>query len=302
MKREDACLPCVLDDLIGALDLLALDDRVRADVVREARAFLDATFPENRIPSFYITGVHRILKQVSGIEVPFRELRDTCNRVGSEIASAVGEEIRALPGPERFRTLCLWAVAGNDLDFRTVGVGYGFGADEIRGMLEKKVNEGFSVDQVGRIEEILTGAGRIVYVPDNVGEIAFDRLLVEHLREGGAHVTMPYRGGPITSDATEEDFLAVGLDRAADEIIPAGPDTLGISFEEMSPELRTALGRADAVLTKGQANFYAFDEHRDEVAAPICSLLTTKCDIVSLKLGKKGRLNVAMVLSEGAKE
>ena len=123
--------------------------------------------------------------------------------------------IEATEGPEeeRFRRLCLWAVAGNHLDFRTVGTGYGFDTDEIRGMLEEKVDQGFQVDEVDRIEGVLGRAGRVVYVPDNVGEIALDLLLVEHLQEQGAIVTVPYRGGPITSDATLDDFCAVGLDQ-----------------------------------------------------------------------------------------
>ena len=43
------------------------------EIVAEAKAFLDETFPENRVPSFYITGVHRILKRITGIET--RQLR-----------------------------------------------------------------------------------------------------------------------------------------------------------------------------------------------------------------------------------
>ncbi len=300
MRREKACLPCVVDDLRGAIDLLRLEPAVRDEILSSADRFLDETFPENREPSFYITGVHRILKRITGIKMPFRELREGCNRVGNEIAAALEPGIAALPAAERFRFLCLWAVAGNHLDFRTVGTGYGFGTDEIRGMLEEKVAEGFAIDEVDRIGAILEGAGKILYVPDNVGEIAFDRLLVLYLREQGARVTVPYRGGPITSDAMLVDFEAVGLDTAADRVLCAGPDTLGIDFEEMTDEMRAAMADADAILTKGQANFYVFHEHRDTIPVPICSLLTTKCDIVSKELGSTGKINVATVLSAGA--
>jgi len=300
LKRESACRPCVVDDLRGALELLRLEPEVTREILESANRFLDRTWPENREPSFYITGVHRILKEVSGIEVPFRELREGCNRVGIEIAAGLDSTIAALPDRERFRFLCLWAVAGNHLDFRTVGTGYGFGTDEIRGMLEEKVACGFAIDEVDRIREILTGAKRILYVPDNVGEIAFDRRLVHWLREQGAHVTVPYRGGPITSDAMLVDFAAVGLDEEADEVIEAGPDTLGVDFGEMTDEMREAVRTADAILTKGQANFYVFHEHRESVPGAICCLLTTKCEIVSEELGRTGRINVATVLSTGA--
>ncbi|MEN8149277.1 MAG: ARMT1-like domain-containing protein [Planctomycetota bacterium] len=300
MRREKDCLPCVLDDLHGAIDLLGLEPGARREVLDSANRFLDETWPQDREPSFYITGVHRILKRITGIEMPFRELREACNRVGGEIAAGLEPEIAALPPDERFRMLCLWAVAGNHLDFRTVGTGYGFGAEEIRGMLEEKVAEGFAIDDVERIRGILEGAGEILYVPDNVGEIAFDRLLVLHLRERGSRVTVPYRGGPITSDAMLCDFEAVGLDTAADRVIRAGPDTLGVDFGEMTDEMRAAVDSADAILTKGQANFYVFHEHRDGIPGPICSLLTTKCDIVSNELGREGKINVATVLWPGA--
>ncbi|GAH29734.1 unnamed protein product, partial [marine sediment metagenome] len=49
-------------------------------------------------------------------------------------------------------------------------------------------------------------------------------------RRYGSSVTSVLRGGPITSDATMEDGEEVGLQEAASEIILAGPDTLGISF------------------------------------------------------------------------
>jgi hypothetical protein len=301
VKRESACLPCVLDDLLGALDLLDLDPRVSDAVVARARRFLDETFPLDRVPSFYITGVHRILKEESGIEIPFRELRHACNRVGVEIATGIAEETASLSAEARFRRLALWAVAGNHLDFRTVGTGYGFTAAEIRGMLEEKIAQGFAVDEVDAIRELAAGARRILYVPDNVGEIAFDRLLVLYLREGGARVSVPYRGGAITSDAMLEDFEMVGLDTAADEIFPAGPDTLGVSFREMSPELKAALDAADLVICKGEANFYSFHEERSRIAAPICALLTTKCDIVSGQFARHGKINVAVVLSRGGR-
>lgn len=299
MKRREVCHSCVLGDLHGALDRLELDSDLRERITSASRRFLDGSFPDRRPPSYYITGVHRIVKRMSGIDVPFEDLRAACNEVGFRLAAQIAGEVEQLPREERFRRLCSWAVAGNHLDFRTVGAGYGFSVERIREMLEEKVRAGFAVDEVDRIEEILSSSKRILYVPDNVGEIAFDRLLVLHLREGGARVAVPYRGGPITSDATLADFQAVRLTAAADHVFPAGPDTLGVSFAEMSAELTAEIASADAVLTKGQANFYEFHEARDRIDAPICSLLTTKCDVVSEIFGRRGRINVAAVLSRG---
>ena len=84
------------------------------------------------------------------------------------------------------------------------------------------------------------------------------------------------------------------LDQVA-RVIEAGPDTLGISFEEMSPDLKKALAGADLVISKGQANYYVLSEHRHEVAAPIAYLLRTKCDLCASEFGQKGRIGIAVL-------
>lgn len=290
------CRPCVLHDLNGAMDLLGYDAGLKSRIVARATRWLDEHLAEGGVPSRAITAVHRILKEESGDPLPFRELRAGCNRMGAELAARVAAEVAAMPPHERFARLCLWAVAGNHLDFRTAGIGYGFGIDEIGTMLRGVVGKGFDVDRTADIERLARKARRVLYVPDNVGEVAFDALLVREIRSYGATVVVPYRGGPITSDATLEDFRATGLDAAADEIFEAGPDTLGISMDEASPRLREELARADLVVTKGQANFYLAYGYREALAPAIACLLTTKCDVISEKFGTKKRLSLAVVV------
>jgi uncharacterized protein with ATP-grasp and redox domains len=297
--KDPRCRPCVLHDLRGAMNLLGYDDALKARIEARAVRWLDENFDKGGVPSRDITAVHRILKEESGDALPFRELRDGCNRVGRDVARRVAAEVAAAPPHERFRTLCLWAVAGNHLDFRTAGIGYGFGLDEVEGMLRGVVARGFDVDQTAEVERLARRAKRVLYVPDNVGEIAFDALLVREIRSYGAKVVVPYRGGPITSDATLADFQATGLDAAADEIFEAGPDTLGVSMEEASPRLRDEMARADLILTKGQANFYLAYGYREALAPAVACLLTTKCDVISSKFGTTRRLSLAVVVDRG---
>ncbi len=278
------------------MELLGYHPELRGRIEARAEAWIEEHFHEGRLPSAYITAVHRILKEEAGDTRPFRELRDGCNRVGRELAVRVGAHVASMEPSRRFHELCLWAVAGNHLDFRTAGIGYGFGVPEVEGMLRGVVARGFDVDETAAIERLARAARRVLYVPDNVGEIAFDALLVREIRSWGTHVAVPYRGGPITSDATLEDFRATGLDVAADEIFEAGPDTLGISLEEASPRLVLEIARADLVITKGQANFYVAFGCRERMGAAVACLLTTKCDVISSKFGTTRRLSVATVV------
>ena len=177
-----------------------------------------------------------------------------------------------------------------------MGTGYGFSVETVREKLAGIAERPLDLDQSDEIRGILEAGGDVLYVPDNVGEIALDALLVGDLRAHGARVLVPYRGGPITSDATLEDFRAVGLDKAADEIFEAGPDTLGFSLEEMSPRLEAALGSASAVVTKGQANYYAVSELLHRIPGRVVCLLRTKCAPASRGFGFSGPAGIAAIL------
>ena len=74
------------------------------------------------------------------------------------------------------------------------------------------------------------------------------------------------------------------------------PDTLDISLEEMSDELRENLQTADIVIAKGQANYYALSEYRPKAGGKIACLFRTKCDYVSNVFGNIGKVNLAVIL------
>ncbi|MFB0546352.1 MAG: DUF89 domain-containing protein [Anaerolineae bacterium] len=289
------CAACILDDLEGATRLLIGDEELGYRIMAEALAFLSRDFGRRKMPSYYITGVHRILKRLSGLETPFRELRRSANEVGLNIAQSL-----SLPEDdfERFALLVRWAIAANHLDFRTVGTGYGLTVQAMTEILAVKVEEGLQIDHTAGIWAAVKGAAGVLYVLDNVGEIAFDKLLIQEMGRY-TDVVAAIRGGPITSDAVMEDAVQVGLDRTV-PLIVAGPDTLGISLEEMFDDLREALKTADLVVTKGQANFYVMEEYQKArlggESQKIACLFSTKCDPIAAKFHLKGKVNIAALL------
>ena len=296
MRTQLNCASCIIDDLCGALQLVPLEEKIKKEILKESFQFLAQGFSTEKIPSYFITEVHRILKRISGIEIPFKERRDKCNQLGMEMAEKINLEAEGLEESERFFFLVNWAITSNHLDFRTVGTGYGFQMAEIIEELRACVSEGLRIDQRAEIFRIAKSSSKILYIHDNVGEIAFDKLLIRELRRYGASVTSALRGGPITSDATMEDGETVGLQEAASEIILAGPDTLGISLSEMSNQLKQELQTADLIIAKGQANYYALSEYKSKVPGKIAFLFRTKCEIVSNELGEEGKINAAILL------
>lgn len=296
MRTHLNCASCIVDDLCGALQLIPLEEKIKKKILSESFQFLSREFSTEKIPSYFITEVHRILKRISGIEIPFKERRDKCNQLGIEMAEKIALEAEGLEEFDKFSFLVNWAIASNHLDFRTVGTGYGFQMAEIIEELRACLSEGLKIDRRAEIFRIAKSSSKILYIHDNVGEIAFDKLLIQELRKYGASVTSALRGGPITSDATIEDGETVGLQGAASEIILAGPDTLGISLDEMSDQLKRELQTADLIIAKGQANYYALTEYRSKVPGEIACLFRTKCELVSNELGETGKINIATLL------
>ncbi len=298
MRAGLACPACIIDDLRGALQDAVPDEDLRRAILREALAWLGAAFDFQRIPSLYITGVHRLLKERAGLAEPFHDLRARCNAAGMALAPTLEARAAALPGElERFQFLVRWAIAGNHLDFRTVGTGYDLAPQRIEEALQGVLAEGLAIDHTPAILELARKAPEVLYLADNVGEIALDALLVAELRRHGCRVTVAVKGGPITSDATLTDARTVGLDRLA-PLILTGPDTLGMPLgDEMSPDLKAALGRAGLVIAKGQANYYALSELAGELPARCACLLRTKCALAATALGLgAARANVAVLL------
>ncbi|MBN2382609.1 DUF89 family protein [bacterium] len=290
------CIGCVIDDVVGALLPLVDDDLVRQAVIKRCLAYLEQEFTLEQVPSVFITQVHRILKQVTGLTLPFERLRRRCNEIGLLLAKRVEQRCVDLGERERFAEMVRWAIAGNELDFRTVGTGYEIEVDQIETRLQSCVERPLAVNHLDQILDLIKRSTRMVYIPDNVGEIAFDLLLVKQFREWGMEVLFPLRGGPITSDATMEDGLFVGADRIASDVFEAGPDTLGILLHEASPRLHKELQRADLIICKGQANFYTFSEYKHEFPGAVVSLLRTKCDWAASYFGLEGKINIAAVL------
>jgi len=291
MHVEPPCVACVFDDLEGAIRLLVDSEDTANQIMQQALHFVARDYALGKVPSYYITGVHRIFKQVTGIAMPFATLRRRANEVGLRITERL-----VLPADpqERFRYLAGWAIAGNHLDFRTVGTGYELTIEQIYAILENQVQQGLQVDETSAILELVKHARRILYILDNVGEIAFDKLLIQELQQY-APVVSTIRGGPITSDAVMEDAVQVGLDRVA-PLVVAGPDTLGISLDEMSQELREEMASADLIIAKGQANYYVMDDYRHQAEQRIACLFSTKCDPVSGNFGLRGKANIAALL------
>ena len=99
----------------------------------------------------------------------------------------------------------------------------------------------------------LENGKELLYLTDNAGEIVFDRVWLEVIRDmfPGLSITVCVRGGPAQNDATVADAEAVGMPF---RVIGNGTRIPGTVLELASDELKAALKTADVIIAKGQAN------------------------------------------------
>jgi len=292
MKTSPECAICILEDVYGAAKT-ARGEKPQEDakLLAEVMKMLHEEFSLEKPPNYYITKAHRIFKRMTGIADPYRKTKSYCNKVGLEIALKVKAETQALPPEKRLARFVRYAIAGNLLDFRTAGISYDFDESRIGDWLQQEVNSKLAIDDTEKIVEKAMGSRRILYVADNVGEIAFDRILVEELVSRGIYVVVAVKGLPITSDATTQDAEEVGMTKAASKIILSGTDTLGVIFGEAEEEFLEEFEKADLIISKGQANYYALSERQER--GRIAFLLTTKCECAAESLGVQGKVSIA---------
>jgi uncharacterized protein with ATP-grasp and redox domains len=308
MRAEPECIPCILKDIEEAGRLILKDREKESLLLKKSTEFLTEEFNGRKTPPYYITQVHRFLKEISGLDIPFAERRSRCNDIGIDVAKEIEKELESLNGYDRFAEIVLWAVAGNTIDFRTVGSGYDSDLAAVEGKWREIHDRGLALDERKTLWEVLQKSERVLYIPDNVGELALDGLLMKFINKMDKKMIVGMRGGAITSDATMEDAKTLGIDLEADQLISTGPDTLGISSTEMSPELRDELNKADLIISKGQANFQVLTELKSprpplikgekggfHISNCAC-LLTTKCDLVSSRFGFDGKVGIVKII------
>lgn len=298
MKLDYRCPACILEDITTAIEQLQIARDVALQIVKESASFLGTEKALLSPPSYAITFAHRVLKDKTGLKEPFAERRRMTNIVGKKLAQEIKQSVEELPNDERFRRLVRWCVSANHLDSRTAGTGYNFDTEQIKAFLTSHFNAGVMVDMTDEFLHLARNARQVLFIHDNVGEIAFDSLLIEELKRMGASVISALRGGAITSDATLDDGKEGGIFEVADRVIKAGPDTLGISLEEMTPELAEALLQADLIVAKGQANYYVLTEYLEQNKANVVFLFSTKCDAVAEKFKLSGKVNIVQVIEK----
>ena len=145
------------------------------------------------------------------------------------------------------------AMIGNYIDFGALA---SVEEEELEELIRKAPDGEIDNVTYRRFADDLARARRLVYIPDNCGEVVFDKIFIKALIEEypSLDVTALVRGRPVLNDVTEADAVSVGLDKLC-RIVGNGSGIAGTFLPSVSEEAKELLDGADVIIAKGQGNF-----------------------------------------------
>ena len=282
MRTELECLPCFYGQITRTLRYAGVNGDRGRGIMREAEQVIERASLDE-VPARTTTLIHRILRAGTGID-PYQQVKETYNRIALEKLPALRRSAQgpldALEGGVRA------AIAGNVIDFGIY--------DTVD--LDRSIDEAFRLplpaSELTAFQEAVSRAKRILYLCDNAGEVVFDRVLLEVLRDRGKDVIVAVKGSPVINDATMDDARAAGLHECA-TVIDNGSDGIGTLLESCSPRFLETYRSTDLIISKGQANYETLVQTKDH---RIFFLFKVKCPVVASFLARE---NGDIVLMRG---
>lgn len=270
MRVQTDCYACILSQSVRLAKLASPNPEEQSRLIRRMlQKVLEAD--DRATPPEFAGQFNEIVSEVSGIDDPFREVKDQSTRLGLELLPELRELAEEQPDP--FEAKVRMAIGGNIIDY---GVNPEFNLLEAEAGIREVFDLPFDRTACADLKRRMDRAKRIFYMLDNCGEAVVDRLLMEPYAD---KLVIGVRGKPVLNDVTRREAMLSGIDFAP--VLDTGDRAPGVSLRRSSPEILDALHSADLVISKGQGNFESLDE---DFRGPVYFLLRIKCKVIAERL------------------
>lgn len=248
MRLDSQCILCLLKRHAETAAKCGTEEQVTAFTRDLMRMICDG--PVEMSAPFYTPGITKLFTEHFGLaDDRFADEKIVSNRYALERFDTITRMVRSAPDPLYAGLQA--AILGNYIDFSALQGEVSF--EKLDEMLELLYT--IEVDRAvfASLRSDLEAGRNLLYLTDNAGEIVFDRVFLEVIRDlfPGIAITVCVRGGPAQNDATIADAKAIGMPF---RVIGNGTRIPGTVLELASDELKAALNTADVILAKGQAN------------------------------------------------
>ena len=273
MKSYLDCFSCLLSQATDVAQLTTDSEKVQRQIINKVLQILYKS-SLNVSPPEISQKVYSAIREITGIDDPYYQAKQVQNKTVISFVDEIKAMISSAEDP-LFFSLKL-AIAGNNID-----LGIRQKLNDIKATIMDAVNTRLSINDYSFFKKNLRHVKKLLYLGDNAGEIVFDKLSIEQIKENyQIRVYYVVRGAPIINDVTLEDAAFVGMEEVA-EVVSNEFDAPGTILPKVSNRIRQLLSESDMIISKGQGNY----ESLSSLEKNIFFLLKAKCGIVARDIG-----------------
>lgn len=294
MKVQIDCIPCQVKQCIATARKLTDDEKLISRTLKESLDIASEFEAHKNVFSLYYA-MQKNAKKINPGRDPYKEFKKMFNEICLNIAPDLNKI--AYDSENIFETALRISLAGNAID---VMQGHILNEEYLIQSVKNSFAQSLKKDDINFLKENILNAKKILFIGDNAGEIVFDKIFIEVLRDkilkssDSDKITYCVRGGPSLNDSTLEDAKMTGMDKLV-KVITTGVDLPAAYLPACSKEFNEEYDSSDLIISKGQGNFEAlFDEKKN-----IFFLLKIKCETILTLIN--GRYELGEVVVEHAK-
>jgi len=277
MKTYLECIPCFFKQALEASKLSGANRKMQKKILDEI-ALNIPKFPLTYSPPQMARIINGTIRRITGKNDPYAKIKRESNSLALSVYTRLKKKV--VRSRDRLLTAVELAIAGNIIDYgvkNTLNV-----QEELKRILDKEDKairkEDRSIFNYKSFHSALKRSKTILYLADNAGEVVFDRILIEEIKEMHKDKNIIYavKEKPVINDALREDAVSAGIGQNA-IIISSGVDAPGTVLSLCSKEFLKIFKHADMIISKGQGNFEALSD----CERPIFFLFMAKCPVIA---------------------
>lgn len=275
MKLLSDCIACQVNVRLKDIQKLTSSEEERINLISK---ILEMLYNEinsgNYLMPIIATKLFRFIKDYFNNPDPYKDEKLKANIEGIKIYERLKNYVADLKELEKFHFCIKISILGNSIDF---GV-----ASYKPPTIEELLNELEKIHVVNINQFPIVKGKLILYLLDNCGEAALDKLLAEYLSELGNKVIAVVKSGSFQNDVTIDEINELKLDESFDKVIETGTDAASILIDEISEELKKLIRECNLIIAKGMAHYEYLTELN--LNKPIIYMLKAKCKPVAQNL------------------
>ena len=249
IRISSECIRCLLNKYLNQLPC-ELDENTKIEYFQKILKIISETEPTVSAPEI-VAEITSLQKKMFGKSEDYTELKRYYNALMDSLGKDLSCNIER--SNDGFRLAMCYSMLGNYIDF---GAMDSVDENKLKEMLKVASDIKFDNVEFENLKDDLSNAKKLVFITDNCGEIALDKLFMSRIKKEYPNVELQIivRGAPVLNDATIDDAMQVRLDRIAN-VTPNGSNVAGTCIDKISDEARQIIDFADVVIAKGQGNF-----------------------------------------------